>query len=173
MTEPITESVGKCVKCNVTAQWNTPLLDEDGKLHCETCGKEDRTGMIFRGIKQFTENGQYIHNGSITLNGVVVHDCKATWTNGGSRSVKLTEEEQKLSPMDIAILINDEHNVQGWTRCSSCGLKMKKEEIAGYPLFAGVCCAPCMGKHKQQLEEERKKGYVCRMCGQPYSNCCC
>ena len=170
----ITQESMVCHHCHKNARWNTPALDDEGNLWCNQCVDNDRTGFLFRSVEQRkTDNGEYVFTGGMCLNGVVVWKDGSTWTDGGNRSVRLTEDEKKLPPMEIALLINEEHNVQGLTRCTGCGVKMTHDQIAGYPLFAGVCCAPCMKKHNEHLNEERRKGHVCGMCHQPYGNCCC
>jgi len=166
-------AVPKCYHCKRDAQWNTPALDPKGNLWCNRCVDDDRSGTVFTSVCQFIEDGKYVPTGGVVLNGVVVWEDRSTWTEGGSRAVKLTEEEQKLSPLEIAQLLDKEHNVDGLTRCTGCGVKMTKDQIAGYPLFAGVVCAPCNEKHLASLDAQRKSGQVCRMCRQPYGACCC
>jgi len=168
-----TEPIGNCSQCGQTAAWNSPALDEAGNLWCDTCKKNDRTGKVFREVNQFTEDGNYTFDGGVALNGVIVTVDKSAWIEGGSRAVRLTETEKKLDVLEIARLVDQEHNVDGLTRCTGCGVAMTKDQIAGYPLFAGVTCAPCWKKHQEDLETERKNGHVCRMCGKPYSACYC
>ena len=173
ITDDNKTAVGICTHCNKTAQWNTPSLDHKGNLWCDGCVDHDRSGTIFRHINQFKLNDEYEFTGGVSLNGVIVWKDLSTWTEGGSRAVHLTETEKQFHPLAIAIIINDEHNVKGLTRCTGCNTKMTKDEIAGYPLFAGVCCAPCMAKHGKKLDAERKAGHVCGTCGKPYSACYC
>jgi len=177
--------VGNCFNCKKPAQWNEPGLtwitsnpDDNRRLWCCGCIKADRSGIVFRLIEQLCDPvkedlQKYTFTGGVAFNGVIVWKDCSTWIQGGSRSVKLTEEEKKLSPIEIARLINEEHNVQGLTRCTGCGTKMTKDQIAGYPLFSGVCCAPCMKKHGEHLQEQKLRGHVCGMCGKPYDACYC
>ena len=58
-------------------------------------------------------------------------------------------------------------------RCSGCGKEMKLEEVAGYPLFAGINCRECWERHCEETEEQRKTGKVCSMCGKPWNDCYC
>jgi len=166
-------AVGTCYKCHQSAKWNTPALDEGNNLWCDGCVDSDRSGIMFRSVDQFMEDGFYVFTGGVVLNGIVVWKDKHTWTEGGSRAVHLTKEEKEMDVEEIAEMLNKEHNIDGLTRCTGCGIKMTQDQIAGYPLFAGVVCAPCNEKHKEHLNEERRRGHVCRMCGQPYGNCCC
>ena len=165
--------VGNCTKCGRNAQYNSPALDASSNLVCDNCADKDRSNTIFYSINQFKINGEYEFTGGVVLNGVVVWKDKSAWIEGGSRGTHLTEEEKKLTPTEIAHILNVEFNGNGILRCTGCGTKMKKNEVASYPLFAGVACKECDVKHKQNLENERAKGHVCRMCGQPYGNCCC
>jgi hypothetical protein len=167
------EKVGNCFHCHREAGWNSPALDPEGNLWCDDCKNNDRSGIQFRTIDQFTKNGNYVFDGGVSFNGVVVWESKMTWSEGGSRSVKLTEAEKEMTPLEIAILIDKEHNIDEITRCTGCGARMKNDEIAGYPLFAGVNCKTCWDKHQQSLESQRKSGYVCPRCREPYNNCCC
>ena len=120
-------------------------------------------------------NGDYIPGKGVSFNGVVVWADRSTWVEGGSRSVTLTAAEKALSVEDIARMLHEEHNVQGLWRCTGkdCGAKMKYEDVAGWPLFAGCCCKPCMDKHAESLKEEVRKGHVCGMCRKPYGACYC
>ena len=167
------EKVGKCSQCNRDAGWNTPCLDEQDNLWCDGCADKSRDNIMFRGINQFVKDGKFQFTGGVTFNGVVVWKDYSCWTEGGSRACHLTAEE-KTKPVDeVARLINQEYNVEKITRCTGCDKKMTKDEIAGYPLFAGVCCSSCMEDHKRHLEEQVNKGHVCGMCRRPYGDCCC
>jgi len=166
-------SVGNCSHCGEPAQWNTPAIDTNGNLWCDGCKDKDRTGIFFLTIDQHKVNGSYKFDGGVALNGVIVHADKSTWIEGGSRSTYLSKAEKNLSVNAIAYLLNEEYNVNKIIRCTGCGMKMNINDVASYPLFAGVACKECTVKHKQKLDNERKMGHVCGMCGQPYGNCCC
>jgi len=168
-----TTHVGECFLCKKSAAWNSPALDPDGNLWCDACKDDNRRNILFHTVEQRMVNGKYVLDGGVALNGVIVWKDKSCWVEGGSRSVRLTEEEQKMSPIEIAIILNQEYNLNKLTRCTGCGKALQKDEIAGYPLFAGVCCAPCYKKHLDHLETQRKSGHVCGFCGKPYDACYC
>lgn len=165
--------VGNCFHCKKDANWNAPALDHDNNVWCNRCVDDDRSGIMFRTIEQRLTDGMVTFTGGVVFNGVVVWIDRTVWTDGGRRSVKLTGNEKSLPVEVIARLLDQEHNIQGLTRCTGCGTKMTQDQIAGYPLFAGVVCAPCNQKHLEHLEGQRKSGHVCRMCGKPYDACCC
>lgn len=173
MNETVTDKVGNCVKCQKPANWNSPCIDHNNNLWCDGCSDADRTSVMFRSVKQFTVNGEYVEDGGVKFNGVIVWKDLSCWVEGGSRAVKLTAEEKKSTPIVVCAIVNYEYNIQKLTRCTGCGVKMTKDEIAGYPLFAGVCCASCMKKHEAAVETERKNGQVCTLCGKPYLMCYC
>ena len=114
---------------------------------------------------------------TIDQNGVVVWNDgtknTAAWVRGGSTVWPLTKEEEILAPEELYSLIESKWQKGQFYRCTGCGMEMKVQEVAGWPLFAGCACKPCWEKHLGNLEEERKKGHVCRMCGRPYGDCCC
>lgn len=51
-------------------------------------------------------------------------------------------------------------------RCQTCGAEVS--ELHG--LFVPHLCKPCLDK---VVEEQKRKGHVCRMCRQVYALCCC
>lgn len=166
--------VGFCTKCGHPSDWNTPYIDPKYNLWCNTCASNDRTDVVFRAVEQqLNEQGEVVQTGGLALNGITLNPDKNCWVEGGSRAVPLTEDELKMPHGDLIRLINQEFNVNHITRCTSCTIKMTQDEIGGYPLFAGCVCAPCWAKHLDFMETERRQGHVCRMCHQPYSNCCC
>ena len=168
-----TLNVTKCAKCGKDARWNTPGQTPEGKVYCNTCTREDRSGIMFVGMDW--KDGDYYPGKGVSFNGVVVWADRSTWTEGGSRSVHLTPEEKALSVEDIARMLHEEHNVQGLYRCTGkgCNAKMKESDVAGWPLFAGCNCASCWGKHQQSLKDEVARGHVCGMCGKAYGACYC
>lgn len=167
------ESVGNCTHCGKGAKYNSPGIDPKGNLWCNSCVDKDRSDTLFLSIEQYTQNGLYLYTDGVALNGVIVWKDKSAWVGGGSRGTSLTAEEKKLTPIEIATLLNLEYNVCKLSRCTGCGAKMTKDQIAGYPLFAGVNCVTCWDKHQTKLDNERKGGHVCGRCREPYGNCCC
>lgn len=116
---------------------------------------------------------QRIKRDGITVwaeNGVITH----AWVSDGGKAWFLSDEEKKLAPEVLHAKIKEAwKNGDGVWRCSECGKEMKKEEVAGWPLFAGVACSECWLKHLDHLKEQRRLGQVCRMCNRPYDDCCC
>ncbi len=97
----------------------------------------------------------------------------AAWVDGGSRCWNLTPEEEKMPTAELYNKIKTIWQNGQIYRCTGCNVEIQKEEVAGWPLFAGCACQPCWIKHLASLEEERKKGHVCGMCGKPYGACYC
>lgn len=165
--------VGNCSNCKNSAAWNTPALDSNGHLWCSSCVNKNRNGILFKSVEQHLNESGYIFTNGIVFNGVVVWHDLSTWVEGGRQSVNLTEQEKKLSPIEIAILINTEYNVNGIIRCTGCNAKITNNQVAGYPLFSGVNCAPCWEKHNEHLKNQSARGHVCRRCKNPYDACYC
>ena len=98
------------------------------------------------------------------------------WYKGGQTSYPIDAEQIEAIRKDgIEAFMKwlDRRTKSGLIKCTACGRQMHETDVAGRPLFAGVNCADCWKKHQEHLELEKKKGHVCRMCGQPYGNCCC
>lgn len=53
-------------------------------------------------------------------------------------------------------------------KCGSCGIDVEPGALVG--LFVPHTCKECHDKH---VDQDRKSGRICRMCGKPYSLCCC
>ena len=53
------------------------------------------------------------------------------------------------------------------------GFKTVQKIQSTRKLFAGIECPECTKKSDNYAKEEVAKGHVCRLCGQPYSRCCC
>lgn len=176
-----------CSKCGKDAAWNTPYMDSKGNVWCDTCSKNSK-GVFLMGISQhlrddkffkLDDNGiHYCFNNcvmSIHMQRPGVRPSVAVWYEGGIRSYPINEKEYDkalFEPLSFLTKLSKEV-AKGHRWCTNCEKKMIKEEVAGYPLFAGVACPACWKKHLEHLEDEKKKGHVCRMCGQPYGNCCC
>lgn len=104
---------------------------------------------------------------------VIADDLSMAWFDDGARSWPIYEDERANIPVDEyakMIALKRENKI---FRCTSCKLEFPDSAIGGRPLFAGIVCKPCWEKHLAHLEDQRKKGHVCRFCGQPYDNCCC
>lgn len=102
-------------------------------------------------------------------NGINTH----AWVNGGCPAWFIREGEKTLPPEELFELIKNKWQNGEVYRCTTCGAEMLKKDVAGWPLFAGVACETHWKEHQRLLANERAKGAVCSMCGQPYSNCCC
>ena len=114
---------------------------------------------------------------AIEIGEVVIHQkSKMAWHGHGRTAFPLNAEETKLiaegKGEEVAQSILAMRST-GRLRCTGCSKEIAESEIASRPLFAGAVCADCSKKHGELLERERKSGNVCRMCGQPRSNCCC
>jgi predicted CXXCH cytochrome family protein len=175
------EPVGKCTICHRDAQVNTPKLNsETGELICDSCGDRQILNVVLIGIEQFKDdNGEYRlcqQRQVYQMNGNVIwlkpddtFDC--AWTHGGNRSFVLHDGERSQSVIEILDLMDRKVDDVNY-RCSRCGNDFTGKP-SGYPLFAGVSCFDCWTHHKNILDEQRKKGQVCRMCRQPYGACSC
>lgn len=167
--------IGKCSQCGRDAAVNVPKI-YDGEVWCNYCSDKDRTGKLFLAIEQWTdEDENYVLNPHwVSFNGTSATDKgKLTaWTPRGSIVNFLTSKEKEMSLAQLVQHLSKESDA-GITRCTSCGVRMQDEHIAGRPLFAGVNCTECWQEHLKKLEDERRGGHVCRRCREPYSNCCC
>ena len=170
--------IGNCVRCGKSAAYNTPYLNPDMMLFCNSCVNADRSGVVFRAIRQhYDDDGDYVFIDEWSMNGVSVsdkYDVRSAYTDGGTRAVKLTEQEKKATPRTLLVCLVAMREA-GYLRCTECDPPhdVKEENVAGYPLFAGTACKKGWKRHQEKVEEERKRGHVCRLCGKPYSNCYC
>lgn len=182
--------VGNCTLCGDPAGVNTPHIRPTGELVCNHCA--DVSDEFLVGVGQFygpdgkfiflTDFRHFAKRGavlSIYINthkrtGERIYDVSA-WITGGSHSWPLTNVEEELAFKDPEKLLDGiaDTEASGNFRCTDCEEIFPHGAIAGYPLFSGRVCADCMEKHRKKLEQEIRDGHVCRMCGQPYSNCCC
>lgn len=177
----------KCSQCGKNAAYNTPCIDVEGKVWCDPCA-DDSVGIELIGISQhLSDSGfvqlekhamHYTFSGcimSIHMNRCGVKPSISVWTHKGNRAVPLREGEEKMAmfyPFEFlkSISIEVEH---GNTWCTGCGKLIKEKDVAGFPLFAGVSCKSCWVEHLEALNDQKKRGDVCRMCGEPRGNCCC
>ena len=169
--------VRNCSVCGKNAAYNTPYIDADNNVICERCA-ESSTVML-KGIEQHTdENGNYVPSqfGVFTKDHCTVWtNPQSAWTDDGRRSYRLSNAEKSLLLTDPEAVLNGmiAMRATGNYRCSSCGKDLTEEEVAGFPLFAGVECSECFQKTKEFAENERKHGHICGFCRKPYSECCC
>jgi DNA-directed RNA polymerase subunit RPC12/RpoP len=188
-----------CSVCGKSAQYNTPCIDDEGNIICERCRENFKDGKMRRGIEQHRNvNGLLESDGSMHFflnKGVVafynnshaemigkekvrLHEPMysiSAYTDYGRTTFPLNRDEKldAIANPKAALLLIDMYNMNCWFRCTTCGKRFDEHEVAGRPLFAGKVCKTCWDLHLEYLEDERKKGNVCRMCGQPYGNCCC
>jgi len=182
--------IGKCCKCGKDASWNTPCVNpQNNELFCDSCSHEST--VLLRGIVQHLDkNGNYVQhplkpyvkNHCIVFASDLEHGFLSAWTHDGHRSFPVSSSEINLLqateiPFETRIeaFLDKMASIvsSGKTRCTRCHRDLDESEIAGRPLFTGVNCDSCFEVHKNELEEQRKNGHVCRMCGQPYGNCSC
>jgi len=188
-----------CSVCGKSAQYNTPCIDDEGNIICERCRETLNDGKMRRGIEQhrnvncmlesdssmhfFLNKGviSFYYNRHVETLGkekIWIFEPMysiSAYTDYGRTSFPLNREEklEAIASPKSALLLIDMYDVKRWFRCTTCGKHFTESEVAGRPLFAGKVCKDCWKKHLESLENERKKGHVCRMCGQPYGNCCC
>lgn len=176
------EQVGKCTKCNRDAAYNMPHVDPDGNLLCDGCSYESE--VMVTGVSQFLDDDGNLQpkrrSESYRKLGCTISvyqeksgPSKSAWTDRGRRAFKMSSEEwdapyEEILDRLIAIREN------GFLRCNSgdCRVELPEDQMK-FPLFAGVACPSCWEKHKAKLAQQRKDGKVCRMCRQPWGNCCC
>lgn len=192
--------VGKCLHCGNRSDYNTPYVDEDLNIWCSRCAESDTSGKRFIGVEQNVNSMGMTTNDPTRITylqyGVILWvqmDYKVTrtdtiwiklystkrtltaWLDGGRTAFPLTKYEQDNCADDPWGLIEYIHKVDtdGYFRCTRCLNTIPKADTGGYPLFAGRVCPQCWELHLAHLEEQRKSGHVCSLCGQPYGNCCC
>lgn len=171
------DRVGTCSKCGGRADVNTPCLAPGGKLLCDQCANKDRSNRILRGVEQHRDRGgRCVKVNRFMLNGSIVGDYGGdihAYLGNGHTAFPLTDEEKKLSPVTMLKRMNKEYVAKGKYRCTDCSKDITEAEVAGRPLFAGICCADCWKKHQAHLEDQRRRGAVCSMCHRPYDDCAC
>lgn len=192
--KPVITRLGACSKCSGRSDYNSPAIPaidalsndqariDSAPLYCDNCARDLPLYTI--SIEQRLHDGhRHINNSYQThRKGKVIFygDFKqnrvdAAWFYG-HRSIP-KERVEALSEKGLTIEQMLDHFIEMEEKkiffCTSCNLPLHESEVAGYPLFAGVNCASCWGKHLLNAEAERKRGAVCRLCGQPYSFCCC
>lgn len=172
-----TKRVGKCSQCGNPADCNSPAIDDAGNLWCNDCAIKDNTGQILWGVKQVTdENGEYISDNKYFSNGIILWDLNdgfRAWAEGGHIAIPILDVEEGLDPIFLLAVLKTLYVERKKIRCTGCGTIINRADIAGRPLFAGAHCKDCWEQHQKETEEQRKRGYVCGMCGQPYNLCCC
>lgn len=176
------ERIGKCTKCNKDAGYNIPHVDPDGNLLCDGCSYESE--VMVTGVSQFLdedgnlqpkERSESYRRMGCTIS--IYHEkggpSKSAWTDRGGRAFDMSDEERNAEPgwtLGVMIAMRE----AGILRCNGgdCRVELPEDQMEFY-LFAGVACPPCWEKHKAKLAQQRKDGKVCRMCRQPWGNCCC
>ncbi len=121
----------------------------------------------------WAEPSMYGVNGQMVSAGYMAYYC---WVECGHQVWKLCESEvERLRRGKIEEVMGEIARKwkAGVRRCSGCGKEMKLEEVAGYPLFAGINCRECWERHCEETEEQRRTGKVCSMCGKPWNDCYC
>lgn len=186
-TPHIVEDKGKfSIVCSTCAR-----VDTSGRLFT---GIEQRSD--WRGALRYSRNQEYLRNGCMLVfyqnthggwtegaysyKGRYLTFCHPmpsvyAWINGGQTMFPLTTEEKMVAlenPLNMLVAM-EATTKAGMFRCTFCGKVFKESECAGHPLFAGKVCGECWKIHLEKLDDERKRGHVCSLCGQPYSNCCC
>ena len=179
----------ECSSCGRSADYNSPVALPNGKVICDRCANvhafHQREPEFLYAIEQYRRNGRTVQ---IEQYNVIRHRMLIAHTTNdkahlrnvwwredltsGTKALPLMEEEKKGRPeiilKKLAVMVES-----GTVRCTSCREDLQKENIAGFPLFAGVTCHGCWKKHLERVEEQRKTGNVCRICGQPRLLCCC
>ena len=167
-------------------------------IYCEDCAKNERSGKMLYGVEhQFNWRGfpvqdphqlRYMKNGCLlvftrmseSLPGGNIRlfaprfDAYA-YTDGGSISFKLNHFTNSMALYNPEMILDMMWEIEYTNRfvCTSCGYIFSKDKIGGYPLFAGRVCPDCWKEHLIKLDDEVKKGHVCRNCRRPYGDCCC
>ena len=167
--------VGKCSVCGKDAAWNTPAIDKDGKLYCNTCAYKSKEMLV--GIAQsLNKDGAYELNDIRYKNNCVLWiDAPCAWTNSGGVSFRLREDEKILAKQDPEKILDLMANmvINNETRCTSCEKDIHSNDKRMRILFAGVLCEDCIPEYEKMVQHQRDTGQVCRMCKQPYALCCC
>ena len=190
----VIERIGDCHICGNGAAYNTPCVDpsiglQESPIWCDRCASKSDKFLV--GIEQWVTNGLRSYNkqyGVVRKRGIVAHldnpweeggTIAVAWFDGGSTAipgarVKSREygSNEKSGVEEFLDAMADIREAGDYF-CTKCGDRIHESEVAGRPLFAGIACDPCMVKHKEHLANQRKAGQVCRLCGSPYSACCC
>jgi len=171
--------VKQCSQCGTERIVNTPCVDPEGNVWCESCVKQDKTGILFQGIDQHLDDeGNVKRQGYYMKCGCTVWPDRnyRAYTDKGSRAVHLTPEEKRMPVEEVLDKLIDMRK-RGFYRCTGDDKYLCNKEVpeaeAKFPLFAGTNCPECWKKHQEHLAEQRRKGHVCRRCGKPYDACYC
>ena len=127
----------------------------------------------FGQVVMHVNEAYYGINGQRVSCGYMTYVC---WVNDGMQMWPLSEEElNRLRCGEIGQVMANINMLSnaGIVRCTRCNKQMRKEEVAGYPLFAGVNCSECWEKHCEETEQQRRDGKVCGLCGKPWNDCYC
>lgn len=152
-----------CDICNSEAHSNHPVIDNEENLRCWRCVRQDNyeTDEPLQGIKSFTEDedGEPIideFDNKYYGNGIVIwYDehgtVTKTWINDGATTIKLTEEEQEMGPIELWHEL-DKMIREGASRCSNCNVLIPEGEGHTYG-YSGIACGDCIDEIP---ESERK-----------------
>lgn len=102
-----------------------------------------------------------------------MYRISARTNDGAAFPLSQTEQLEAIQNPKSVFYLMSRMKDKGLFRCTTCGSDTPESEIGGRPLFAGKVCKKCWGEHLKHLDEQRKNGHVCTMCGHPYDNCCC
>jgi len=188
----------KCSSCGENASVNTPGIDENGTILCHNCLDKSRDCIMRFGIQQRSDsfgaltpdsNLHRFYNGN-----TLVFYPSESWTRKGNfrygfrnplYSISAYTNDGSVFPLTPSEVVDaiknpfqilkmmDKYITSDQFRCTTCHGEFKIDDLGGRPLFAGKVCKKCWEEHLKDLENEKKKGNVCRMCGEPYGNCCC
>jgi len=179
-------SIGNCSICGNECVWSGATVRTDnGEIVCKTCSdKGEPQDVVLREVRHtLHEDGGLEFDLNLTgtseiykYNGHVIWlDNEGTpssvWIENGHTAFKLRNNEKDLTLIELLDTM-ETLVAENKFRCSNCGQDFSKPP-AGRPLFAGINCEECWEKHKQHLNNQREKGHICRLCGQPYGACCC
>ena len=180
----------KCSECGCNASVNTPGIDENGNIVCHVCLDKKRDNILRCGIEQrsgedgtlypdsncsryynghvlrFYPNEQWTRKGSFRY-GIKHPFYKiSAYTNDGAVFPLIEFENSDAIRNPLSVLRMMDNTIElGQFRCTSCKGDFRIEELGGRPLFAGKVCKLCWKKHLLSLENEKKEGHVCSMCG--------
>lgn len=162
-----------CDNCGNGAKYNTPHRHPDGRLFCERCAHET-TGVRMVGLNQSTlePNNVYCEDGIIIWYGWQDKHYEA-WINGGSVGFPITDSEWAECTLDELFELIKGMQREGKWRCTACKRDFGSDTGHKTKLFAGRLCPGCHTKYLEQIEEEKREGHVCTMCGKPYGACYC
>lgn len=172
--------LGNCDFCGRRADYNSPRINphlglQESPLYCDPCaGKADE---FLISINQYLCNGLRVEakQQTISKRGIVAHlesgEIRAAWFDRGQTAIPT--QHIPSGDLEAALDTLADYAADGSRYCTHCHKPVSKDEIAGRPLFAGINCADCWKLHQEAVEQQRRTGNVCRICGAPRLLCCC